>query len=186
MQELSQLAASTNSCRDLEVFQRWLRDQPATPADYLADIDSRLTRQRRETGDDIRQLWPAIRARLPTGAVSAWRSDEVDLRELIRPALERNCAKLRTRLQRLIDHPDSAERFGKLEHRCRLSVKQIRYLLEPLCDPGDHSCRQCLRELKQLQDRLGHYHDLCLFTAILQQAQRWRNDLNPLRAAATP
>lgn len=158
--------AATSSMRDAEVLSarllsiEWPSEAGSTAARWWA---TRLLREAHaadrldEMAHDVNRSLAAIRAAAgtvqweqPVGAPWWFPSLAADLA----PRVRAQATKVRDRLE-LISRPDRASE----QHRARLAAKKLRYLLEPI-EADLPEARGALRELKQLQNRLGDLHDL--------------------------
>lgn len=99
----------------------------------------RWKQRQRKLGLYAQQLFPIATSREP---------DVV----MIRKTINRRDRRLRKQLQHV-------GRTAKKLHRLRLRIKGMRYLIEALGPLSDKAVRTDQKQLRQLQNRLGHYHD---------------------------
>jgi CHAD domain-containing protein len=170
---LSQLMAMSNDSRDLEVQVSRLKELNQVSLDKaeseaLKDLSKRLKATKKavlpkELKNDLKSLLNQIEKQVkPRGKKS-----RVSFGDLLTEKLA----------QRLTD----IEQLSKdgSAHELRLSVKKLRYILEPLQVP---EAEALLLELKKAQDILGKLHDLDLLKPSLSQALqeaalKWANTL---------
>ncbi len=172
--DISRLASATNHGRDLEVLALWVDAQIVFMAEspVLRRYVAALHRQREQAAEHaiahIRQQWPALgnRVRLAVSQ-SSYLADKDTFARLAQDKLQRRISRL-SQLINMIGADECATSARQL-HKCRINIKQIRYLLAPFMDRN--RCSQiALQDLKRAQDQLGDYHDLCIFTEILEPA----------------
>ena len=174
IRDISNLADATNRCRDMEVFDQWLHRQITHKAlkptlHYVSLIHDQLEQDRRSSIGRISTHWPAIKnsmqqALKPTGHSNA----KAAFIHHVQPVLKLRLSRLSDQVSQIISAKESKKSQKKL-HKCRITIKQMRYLLEPF-KAGNSHCKQSVHDLKRLQDQLGTCHDLFVFTATLQQA----------------
>ena len=99
----------------------------------------RWKRQPRKLRLYARQLFPIATSREPAVV-------------MIRKIVNRRDRRLRKQLQHV-------GRTAKKLHRLRLRIKGMRYLIEALGPLSDNAVRADQKQLRQLQNRLGQYHD---------------------------
>jgi CHAD domain-containing protein len=167
---LRRLARVTNAGRDAEVLLPLLTRlagglAPAERAD-VAPLRRRLRRSRHEAvaitsdlRDALRQAARPLRRRLRRmpGAPPAFGEALGRLLTADAAVLADELATLRT--------SDAVEAF----HAARLTVKRVRYLLEPVRRIVPEASG-LVRELQELQDRLGEIHDLDVLTQVVRTA----------------
>ncbi|HEY6912102.1 MAG TPA: CHAD domain-containing protein [Myxococcales bacterium] len=139
--------------RDLQLQAEWLRPR-----------DERLHRQRAAL---IRKATRALVA-----AVRRWHTHTLPLliqadvkrppAKKVRKILRRRLAKLEERLEAARDRPTP-----RAMHRARISVKQVRYLLE-LAPALPRRAKARVADLKSLQASLGELHDVDVRIALLR------------------
>jgi CHAD domain-containing protein len=171
---LRRLARETNESRNLEIWQRWVREQAKllTPRQTLGvrwlqgrlrtrkrRADARMGRQVARWFEELREELEAVGdAREPgprslTGARSAVAAAVGDGREELRKQLRR-VHSLRERAP---------------THAARIAAKRLRYLLEPFRDELAGGAR-LLKQLELVQDILGEVHDAHVFADELRNA----------------
>ncbi|MDQ7000203.1 MAG: CHAD domain-containing protein [Mariprofundus sp.] len=174
IEDVSSLAAATNRCRDMEVFDRWLYHQSMrsslNPAPhFMNSIHHQLEQDKLDSIGHINTQWPAIKNRIHDAIKPGDQSNaRAAFIHHVQPVLKLRLSKLSDQINQVIDTGESQESHRKL-HKCRISIKQIRYLIEPF-KTGNSLCKACLHDLKRLQDQLGACHDLFVFTTTLQRA----------------
>jgi len=188
IKDISGLADATNRCRDMEVFDQWLHRQITHNAlkptlHYVSFIHDQLEQDRRSSIGRISTHWPAIKnsmrhALKPTGHINA----RAAFIHHTQPILKLRLSRLSDQVSQIIGAKESQTSHKKL-HKCRITIKQIRYLLEPF-KAGNSHCKQSVHDLKLLQQQLGACHDLFVFTATLQRASSQYEDLDTLVEAA--
>ena len=99
----------------------------------------RWKRRQRKLGLYAQQLFPIATSREPAVV-------------MIRKTVNRRDRRLRNKLQHV-------GRTAKKLHRLRLRIKGMRYLFEALGPLPDKPVRTDQKQLRQLQNRLGQYHD---------------------------
>ncbi len=191
-QELRDLVSTTGALRDLEVQRDWLErlachkstpklqreglglalkdlgDSDAAAAN--ASVPHQITRQFAKIG----RYFKVEPGGKPSSGKSVYRGER--LSTITARAILKHAAALRRHLSKLRTVNDV-----KPTHRARLAVKRLRYLIEPLekLVPGTP---KIVRDLKQMQDRLGDLRDLqILETRIIvkvgEAAGRWSQHL---------
>ena len=144
--------------RDLQLQAEWLlgRDQP-------------LHRQRASLA---RKAEKAL-----TAALRRWHTHTLPL--LLQAEVERPSAKkvrkiLRRRLARLEERLDAARDrpTARAMHRARISVKQVRYLLELAAPQLPKRVEARIADLKALQASLGELHDVDVRIGLLGDGAR--------------
>ncbi|MEX2280915.1 MAG: CHAD domain-containing protein [Gemmatimonadota bacterium] len=174
---IRRIARASNDSRDYEVQLDRLREiEPANDVEERArgNLESHffegMTEAAREFRSEALHDYPALSRELRIGFASyraELRTDGGHEQQLARVAA-RLAARLRDELQDhlgavlSIEHQDEA-------HDARIAGKKLRYLLEPFqleCGP----CVDAVDAMKDLQDALGHLHDLHLLLAALEDA----------------
>ncbi len=188
IRDISSLSTATNPCRDMEVFDQWLRRQithsSLQPTRYYVNrIHTQLEQERRSSIECINACWPAIKhdiqqALKPTARIHA----RAAFIYHAHPVLKCRLSRLSDQISRIISAKASQPSRKQL-HKCRITIKQMRYLLEPF-KTGNSRCQQSLRHLKLLQQQLGACHDLFVFSATLQRAAAQYAGLDTLIASA--
>jgi CHAD domain-containing protein len=166
---LRDLARATNDGRDVEVQLGWLAKQ----AERLSADDSRgffwlvgrledrkqrthdravadVARRYRKAGGKLRRALGVLRIQLQSG-----QDQRLPALHKVTGALARQqIARLRDDLSR-IRGADDAEQA----HRTRISLKRLRYLLEPIAR-RNRRAGALVRRFKDAQDLLGEHHDM--------------------------
>ncbi|HEX8359543.1 MAG TPA: CHAD domain-containing protein [Longimicrobium sp.] len=190
---LRDLARATGEARDAEVQVEWLAARLARARGAERDaVKEAMERARARTegaGEHLRVAvrdFPRERERLAArlrdyrtelraGEAPGGTLFRFELASRLRAEAEVLEAKLLAVTDE--DHQDEA-------HQARISLKRLRYLLEPVRDavPG---AREVLRELKALQERLGEMHDahVMLGQASLALADAEAGDPDAVRGA---
>lgn len=174
---LGKLMDASNPGRDAEVQRDWLLAQDEGDIDLSAragrevvlehltsqlNSDNVLDRehQQRQLAKIATKLEPILRKKqqkTPKRAPS--------FAAVTRQYLHDTHNQLQTDLQ-VLSQPDATQQQEALHH-ARLSGKRLRYLIEPLseCDAS----QALVEQLKNLQDALGHIHDMYVLEQTLQQ-----------------
>lgn len=172
-QSLRKLMRETNAGRDSEVQLKWLRSQ----GDRMQPEDSqglfwligRLEGRKLETldpvtakvGGQFSKTAAKLRRRLSILKVEIeprpGRRDPT-FGQVTGEAIEQHVARLDEDLKQIVDAT-----HVKQAHRTRVSVKRLRYLLEPVARWNPRS-RDLVARLKEAQDRLGELHDMHLLS----------------------
>jgi CHAD domain-containing protein len=167
--QLRELASVTNPVRDAEVQLAWLHQQStrldAAETEGLAWLIGRLEGRTYEALDrripDVGQQFLRVAARLRR-RLSSYRIEVRTGRGRERASMAQVCSRL------VRQHAgELAARLGQIKgpadietaHTARIRAKRLRYLLEPL-GPRLSRSRPAVRRLKELQDLLGHLHDM--------------------------
>jgi CHAD domain-containing protein len=168
-QRLRKLTQATNAGRDTEVQLGWLRKQGeglgADDIQGLSWLIGRLEGRKFETVDPAtaqvgRRFVKAaarLRPRLATLRVEVGadhREKYPSFGQVAGELIEQQVARLREDLERL----DEATNVKQV-HRTRISIKRLRYMLEPVARHASRS-RSLIRRLKEAQDLLGNLHDM--------------------------
>jgi CHAD domain-containing protein/CYTH domain-containing protein len=164
---LRDLARATGDARDAEVQVEWLaarlarargaerdavkealeqaRARAADTQEQLRESVGHFPEERERLGRRLRRYRTELRAPEPPGGPLF----RTELAARLRAEADDVAAKLLAITDE--EHQEEA-------HLARISLKRLRYLLEPVRDavPG---AREVLRELKALQERLGEMHD---------------------------
>ena len=168
------LARATNDGRDVEVQLGWLESQAAqlgpeeirgfywlvgrledrkhrTHGRAIADVarryDKAATRLRRSLG--------ILRIELASGQDRR----PANFREVTGALAQQQLSQLRDDLSRIGDGSDAEQ-----VHRTRISLKRLRYLLEPLAR-RNRRAGALVRRFKEAQDFLGEHHDMHILSA---------------------
>ena len=196
-QALGKLMDASNPGRDAEVQRDWLRAQDEGNLDLSARagreyILEHLTTQHNSAQHNSAQRNSAQRNSTQNNSDSVLNIDQQQrkLRQIaktLEPILRKKqrktpkhptpfaavtrqylhdtYARLQADLQ-VLEQADAACRQDALHH-ARLSGKRLRYLIEPLTDLD--ASQALLEQLKNLQDALGHIHDMHVLEQALQQ-----------------
>ena len=171
---LRNLASATNEGRDLEVQLAWLGTQRgALGEDDVAGfywLVGRLEDRKQRTHDravadvirrydkaavKLRRALGVLRIELQTGTSQRLPT----LREVTGVLARRQVAELRDDLAGIRDAGDAEQ-----AHRARISLKRLRYLLEPVAR-RNRRAGTLVRRFKEAQDLLGEHHDMHLLSA---------------------
>lgn len=161
---LRQITNDTNALRDAEVQLEWLKEhREAMPVaaqeapDLLRDKLERRQQRDNESAAALDRPWNRVARKLERSLRQC--TTEVDPEQLgPRPTFRAvtaqliagQVAELRRALALVETIADQQQ-----AHQARIAGKRLRYLLEPI--PG---ADQLIDRLKQLQDDIGHLHDL--------------------------
>lgn len=184
--QVSALASATNRCRDLEVYAQWLEqrrhalDTPPIHA-YRREILEQLALATQGAGAEISRNWPDTRNRLVTALASQTTMADELFAQLAYQRLSERMLALKRQMKRIDARKEHAGSAREL-HKCRIHIKQAHYLID-VFKPWHVDCRSTARKLKSLQDNLGDYHDLCLFTDAATQAAGDHKQMKPLLRA---
>jgi CHAD domain-containing protein/CYTH domain-containing protein len=167
LDELGDMASSTNAGRDAEVALEWLAAQRSElNARQRAGLSWQMVRleaQRQESYSgvlsrvsDFDRLEKRLRKHLAAYATRV----QVEHPQLaspfatvVAPLIEEHAADLQASLAEVKTAEDEDE-----AHRARIRGKRLRYLLEPLQGPAPEA-KGLIKRLKSLQDLLGELHD---------------------------
>jgi len=173
--DVSRLATATNHCRDLEVYATWLDHQmdcgiESPPINhYVSDIHQCHEQAKQDIRIYISDTWPEIGCRIHKAIHHPDHNESIgtEFSHMLYQALHQQLLKLSRQLTE-VTGAEECEHSAKLLHKCRISIKQIRYLLDPF-KTENIQCKKLVQDLKSAQDQLGVYHDLWIFTAMLYQ-----------------
>lgn len=165
MRELRKLAQCTNDTRDLQVAAQILRDMGSSRG--VSPSKAALSRSRRYHKSALTQI-DALRSWIPR----EWARLHVELLEHVpdqpwQPAdnayRQATGQQVEMRFTSLLEHLLSLRSLDQLDslHSARILTKELRYLLEPFSETEPELAAP-IRELTQLQDKLGLIHDLML------------------------
>jgi CHAD domain-containing protein len=171
---LRDLARATNDGRDVEVQLAWLANQaPGLPPDEAAGfywLVGRLDDRKQKTHDravadvgrrydkvagKLRKALGVLRIELQTGQGQRLAT----FREVTGTLIRQHVTQLRDDLAR-IKGPDDADQA----HQTRISLKRLRYLLEPVAR-RNRRAGALVRRFKEAQDLLGEHHDMHVLSA---------------------
>src|SRR3954453_2641725 len=171
---LRDLARATNDGRDVEVQLAWLGKQsPLLGPDHIAGfywLVGRLEDRKQKTHDravaDVARRYEKVAAMLRRGLgilrielQTAQGQRPATFREVTGALAQRQVQRFRNDLGRIQGAGDAEQ-----AHRTRISVKRLRYLLEPVAR-GNRRTGALIRRFKEAQDLLGGHHDMHLFTS---------------------
>lgn len=186
---LRRLARATNESRNLEIFREWLSHQPATMTARQRNgarwLSSRLAAQQRradqEMQDRIGRRFAKLRRDLRNG-LAKLRGGGRGARGARTASVVRKVVRDETvELERLLGQVRSM-RDRDPAHAARISVKRIRYLLEPFSDeiPGGAALIERLRDLQTI---LGEVHDAHVMADGLRDALAEASELRSRKVA---
>jgi CHAD domain-containing protein len=166
---LRALTQATNAGRDTEVYLEWLRKQSEGigPEDIqglswligrlegrkyetIDPVTAKVGRRFVKTGTKLRPRLATLRVELGVGQREKPRTFGQVTGELI----QQQAAELRADLERARQSRNVNE-----AHSARISIKRLRYLLEPVARRAPRA-RALITRLKEAQDLLGHLHDM--------------------------
>jgi CHAD domain-containing protein len=172
--QLRDLARATNDGRDVEVQLLWLAKQPERlgPDDLpgffwlVGRLDdqkqttydraiSGVARQYQKVPGKLRKSLGILRLDLTTGPGQRPRS----LREVAGGLVREQVVRVREDLVRIRDAADAEQ-----VHRTRISLKRLRYLIEPVAR-RNRRAGLLVRRFKEAQDLLGEHHDMHVLSA---------------------
>lgn len=174
--QLRELGRATNDGRDVEVQLGWLGKQ----SDRLGPNDvrgffwlaGRLEDRKQKTRDrataDVARRYDKAAGRLRR-ALGILRIELemgqgqrlTTFREVTGALARQQVASLRDDLSRIGDQADAEQ-----VHRARISLKRLRYLLEPIARRNGRA-RALVRRFKEAQDLLGEHHDMHVLSAAI-------------------
>jgi CHAD domain-containing protein len=173
---LRNLARATNDGRDVEVQLAWLGKQaPLLGPDDIPGfywLVGRLEDRKQKTHDravaDVARRYEkaSLRLRRALGILrielqTAQGQRPTSFREVTGALAQRQVQRLRDDIGR-IQGADDAEQA----HRIRISLKRLRYLVEPI-SRGNRRAGALVRRLKEAQDLLGEHHDMHVFAVAI-------------------
>lgn len=174
---LAKAARATGQSRDAEVHLQWLRAQRDTlnarqrhGLDWLVE---RIESEKQDSDAQVALKATALfdRARdklsqtLPTYVA---RVDDGTMEDAFASVL---AGLLREGAQKLADRLGGIDSFddGGRAHKARIAAKRLRYLVEPVAD-GVEGGEALVRDLASLQDTLGDWHDVHVFSRTIVDA----------------
>jgi CHAD domain-containing protein len=168
-QSLRKLMRETNAGRDTEVQLKWLHDQgdrmqpedtqglfwligrlEGRKLETLDPVTAKIGGQFRKTAAKLRRRLSILKVEIEPG--SGRRNPTFG--QVTGEAIEQHVTRLDKDLKQIVDATDA-----KQAHRARVSIKRLRYLLEPVARWNPRS-RDLVGKLKEAQDRLGELHDM--------------------------
>lgn len=179
--QLRALTQATNAGRDAEVQLAWLGKQ----AERLAQKDipgffwlvGRLEDRKQETHDQatanvarkyqkvsgkLRRALGVLRIELQTGQGEP----PATFREVTGALTRRHATRLREDVSAIRDSSDADQ-----VHRTRISLKRLRYLLEPIAR-RHRRAGALVRLFREAQDLLGEHHDMHVLAATIGSLRR--------------
>jgi CHAD domain-containing protein len=173
---LRNLARATNDGRDVEVQLSWLGKQSQLlgpddiPGFYW--LVGRLEGRKQKTHDravaDVARRYEKVAATLRRALgilrielQTAQGQRPATFREVTGALAQRQVQRLRQDLGRIQGAGDAEQ-----AHRTRISVKRLRYLLEPVAR-GNRRAGALIRRFKEAQDLLGEHHDMHVFSSAI-------------------
>jgi CHAD domain-containing protein len=169
LKRLRALMTDTNAARDAEVQLLWLRKQAEglgpEEAQGVFWLIGRLEGRQLETlnpstaeiGRRFGKTASKLRRRLATLQIEIAtdpRKRPPTFGEVAGELVQQHVVRVRADLKRAGEAPSDQD-----AHRARISVKRLRYLIEPLVRNVSQN-RTLVRQLKEVQDALGRLHDL--------------------------
>jgi CHAD domain-containing protein len=170
---LRALARATNDGRDVEVQLAWLAKQigrlapDSVPGFYwlVGRLEDRkqkthdraiadVARRYDKAGGKLRRWLGILRIELQTGQGQQLQT----FREVTGALARRQVEAVRNDLGRIRDASDAEQ-----AHRTRISLKRLRYLLEPIAR-RNRRAGALVRRFKDAQDLLGEHHDMHLLS----------------------
>lgn len=178
--QLRDLAGATNEGRDVEVQLAWLGKQ----AEHLGQDDvpgffwlvGRLEDRKQKTYDqataDIARRYVKAAEKLRR-ALGVLRIELLmgqgrrlpTFGEVTGARVRQQVARLRDDLGRIHDAYDAEQ-----AHRARISLKRLRYLLEPIAR-RNRRAGALIRKFKEAQDLLGEHHDMHVLAAAIASSR---------------
>jgi CHAD domain-containing protein len=175
---LKRLASRSGECRDLEIGRAWLgaragemtRGAPTSLMGLIdrvaADERAARTRLRRAIG----RSFPLVRrellraARTPAGRVTPEPRETANTGSVLRRLITETTARVEAAVRAIQSVTDVTG-----NHRARIAVKQLRYLLEPVAAELEGG-KAAVARLADLQATLGDLHDRHMIEALLAHA----------------
>jgi CHAD domain-containing protein len=176
---LRDLTLSTNPGRDIEVQLDWLHRQAERlgpgETEGLAWLIGRLEGRKYESldrvtdeiGQEFSKAGGKLRRKLGTFQMEVRTGREakpVSFGEATGRLVQHTAAELADRLQ-VVTRPEHVSEA----HAARICAKRLRYLLEPLSHRAA-GAKALVGRLKQLQDVLGHLHDMQVLSQEIQSS----------------
>jgi CHAD domain-containing protein len=181
---LRDLARATNDGRDVEVQLAWLEQQAGRlgPDDVrgcfwlIGRLEDRKQRTHdRATADvarryekaaaKLRRSLSVLRIELQTGGGQRAAS----FREVTAALVQQQVIELRDDLSRIGNGSDAGQ-----VHRTRISLKRLRYLLEPVAR-RNRRAGALVRRFKEGQDLLGQHHDMHVLSTAVESLHGGRS-----------
>jgi len=168
-QSLRKLMRQTNAGRDTEVQLKWLRNQgdrmqpedtqglfwlvgrlEGRKLETLDPVTAKMGGQFSKTAAKLRRRLSILKVEIEPGPGRRNPTFE----QVTGEAIAKHVTRLDEDLRQTVGATDV-----KQAHRTRVSIKRLRYLLEPVARWNPRS-RDLIGRLKQAQDRLGELHDM--------------------------
>jgi len=159
---LRSLARATSDARDAEVAAEWVASQTDFADRERSGVRTALARLERERDDETHTVRRRLAADLPSLLDALEKDLELHRDHLPHPAGSMDEAawpvlqELAARLMQALEHVTDSSALEPA-HRARIASKRLRYVLEPLHEPGE--ARAQLAPLIQLQDLVGAARD---------------------------
>ena len=178
---LRRVLASTGRARDAQVELVWLKERLRGPSalrgagDLIAEVESRRDEELQEIRRTALRRFRRLSGKL-VRALAKGRGSGKALEASAGKVLDRRCAKLEARL------PSREDLLLPEEtHRLRISLRKLRYTLEPF-EGGYPDCRRAIRGLIGVQQLLGELHDRDILAVEFSRDSRARRLLRVVRA----
>jgi CHAD domain-containing protein len=178
-QSLRKLMRETNTGRDTEVQLKWLRIQgdrmqtedtqglfwfagrlEGRKLESLDPVTAKIGAQFRKTAAKLRRRLSILEIEIEPGPGRRGPT----FGQVTGEAIEQHVTRLDKDLKQVVDATDV-----KQAHRTRVSIKRLRYLLEPVARRNPRS-RDLIGRLKEAQDWLGELHDMHMLSAEIAAA----------------
>jgi CHAD domain-containing protein len=175
------LARATSAGRDTEVQLEWLSKQTERlgaediPGFYwmagrledrkeemLDDVTARVGRKYQKTAAKLRRTLGVLHIELVTGQGQA----PATFREATGALTRQHVARLRQDLGSIRGSADAEQ-----AHRTRISLKRLRYLLEPIARRNRRAAA-LVRLFREGQDMLGEHHDMHVLSTVMVSLRR--------------
>ena len=179
VRRLAKATRTAGKVRDAEVHLEWLAGQRSALSarqrrglDWLADqietekqrdqqvVSTKATRKFDSAAATLSRKLPSYRAEIGTDKGEQTQTFAEVLAELLRD----HAATLARRLARVKAFEDEKE-----AHEARIAGKRLRYLLEPVAEHVDGG-EELVDDLAKLQDTLGDWHDVHVFSGAIVAA----------------
>jgi CHAD domain-containing protein len=178
-QSLRKLMRETNAGRDTEVKLNWLRNQgdrmqpedtqglfwligrlEGRKLEMLDPVTAEIAGQFRKTAAKLRRRLSILKVEIEAGPGRR----NLTFGQVTGEAIEQHVTRLDEDLKHILDATNVKE-----AHRTRVSIKRLRYLLEPVARWNPWS-RDLIGKLKEAQDRLGELHDMHMLSDEIESA----------------
>jgi CHAD domain-containing protein len=167
---VKQLQDALGDVRDLQLQIQWLRGRDAV---LCREREARLRKAEQSLSSQLRR-WHSRTLPALLGAAG----------DPFTPSARKLSKMLRKRLDRLEERLEAARSrlTPKALHRARISVKQVRYILDVLGDVVPKKASGLDADLKTLQASLGELHDVDVRIGVVKKNPKLLRDQREARA----